>query len=1101
MSVKFITGASGHGKTYELYSLMTSEAIANPKRRYVLVVPEQSSLQAQKDLVMMNPNKGIFNIDVLTFGRMTYAIFDEMNFELPKNIDDTGKNLIVRRILNDVADKLLVIKASNKPGFINDLKSIISELKQYGIKPKELDSIAERMSGRLAAKMLDIKVIYEAFENYIEGRYSTAEDRPEAMLTLLDNSHYFEDAVVAFDDFTGFTPVQYNIIEKISHVAKDMFFTATLPHDEQYNVIHGEEDLFLMSKDMMIKVARLCEKNGLDFSVEKVCTDESKYRFMESPALAFMHNNLFKYNKNTYAESTEDINFACMDNVTSELRYVAAEIIRLTAEKGLRYREMAVVTGDMDMYSDEAARVFKESGIPVFIDAKRSILFNPLVEYLRSAADIICDDYTYDGVMSLLKNGLCPIERDDVDILDNYIIAYGIRGHKRYNDIFTKEYPGKADFKAKVNEIRLQFNHIMEPFSEVMSRKNNTVHQYVMAVYNFLEAENAYEKMLALSEEYAFTDREIEFRNSYSTVVKLLEQIEALLGDEEMRAEEFFDILMAGFSEIKLGTLPPVADCVMVGDIQRTRLEHIKVLFIVGVNEGIIPKLASTKGILSDADRKLLAEGKVELAPTPREKVFIQNFYLYLNMTEPSKALYLTYHKFDPDGKESKESRIFAMLKKQFPEVKIRQEGELGTLERITNAQGSRNLMAEQNVSPELIMYYTNSETYRLWLDKVLDAIEELYSKDKLSEIAAEELYAQINTTSVSRAEEFAGCEFAYFAKYGLELSERKVYELGAIDMGIIFHGALEMFFLELKATKRKLVDLSEEERNVLVAACVDKAIAEHSSSFFLESETNAYMKQRLINIVDRTIWALNLQLSKGQFEPSDFEKSFEREVDGVKITGKIDRIDVAEDEEAVHLKVIDYKSGKKEISQDDVYAGTKLQLMVYLDTILNEKETESPVKKVYAAGALYNSLENPIVSENKDNEKYDDIGKLLLEMKPVGFVGYESVPEYDDWEKGASLVVPVTKDNSGAVKLSNTVCTDAQLRIMAKYATKKVVELFDRIKKGDIATNPIKDKCDYCPYSGVCRIHKNSEVRYRKLEKISKADNKWLKFQHKEEE
>ncbi len=1097
MSVIVFTGAPGHGKTYELYTRLTKEAIANPRQRFVLVVPEQSSLQAQKELVLMNPNKGVFNIDVLTFGRMTYRIFDEQNYELPENIDDTGKNLIVRKILNETAPMLTVIKPNNNPGLVGDIKSIISELKQYGIKPDKLPEIQKLMPLRLSDKLNDIRIIYEAFEKYIEGRYTTATDRSEAMLGLLDNSHYFDDAVVAFDDFTGFTPVQYDIISKISGMAADMYFTATLPGEEPYNVIRGENDLFLMSKRMMQKIAEICDLNRVPFEVRKIQTDRDRFRFAKSKALEFLHNNIFSYNRAVYGERTDEVRLACMKDVTAELRYVSAEIMRLTRDYGMRYRDIAVVVGDMDIYRKEAERVFSESGIPAFVDSKRSIMFNPLVGYLKAVADIICNDFSYDGVFALLKNGLSSMERRDVDLFDNYVIAYGIRGRRRYENEFTAPYPKDDSKSGRINELRLMLLDILKPFERIFAAKTNTVREYVLSVYNFLEAENIYEKMLSLSAEYEFTERETEYRKTYGIVIALLEQIDALLGDEIMEPGEFFDILQAGFSEIKVGSLPPLSDSVTVGDIERTRLEHIKALFVVGVNEGMIPRFSSTGGILSDNDRRILADSKVELSPTPREKVFIQNYYLYLLMSKPSEILYLLCHRFDRDGTECRESRIFNMVRHMFPKTRCVMGDELDTLEQITTPKGSMHLVSDPKTDGELIMYYLNTDRYRAWLEKILDAVDKLYSEDTLAKETAQRLYSDMSAASISRVEAFAKCAFAHFASYGLELSERKVYELRGLDRGTILHSALFWIFSEIKKRDINANPISDEELDNLVRQSVDGAINEQGTSFFGDTKTNEYMRCRMYNIVARTTWALLKQLESGSFVPKFLEKTFNGVYDGVPIRGKVDRIDISEDDESVHVKIIDYKSSNETLTPDEIYAGISLQLMVYLKTVLMDEERNSPMKKVYAAGVFYNHIDDPVVAA--DDGKTDE-ENVLIKFKPTGFVGYESIDRLDSWDSGQSMVAPVGKSKDGQIKLGKGVYTDRQLRTMADYATNKVSQLTECILDGEIKAQPVENACEYCKYTGVCHIKKNGEPLYKKIEKISDTADMWLKFGYKEE-
>ena len=1112
MHLRIMMGASGYGKTYRLYEKITEEAClpGNTSEKYILVVPEQSSMQAQKDIVRMHPQGGIFNIDVLTFGRMCYRIFEELGIEPAENIDDTGKNLIIRRIIDSVADKLCIIKAGRRQGFVSEVKSMISELKQYGITPDGLKTIIDEIKAgdRLKQKLKDILVIYEAFEEYISGRYTTVEDRPEAMLSVMDKSDFFKDAIVAFDGFTGFTPVQYRIIERIMSVAKEVIITATIPNDEPYNVIYGEEDLFAMSKTMIAKSMELADRVNASTSYERLEPDYDKYRFAKSDALDFLERNIFRYNGRQYDKKTDAIHIARPDNPTDELICTACDILKNVRNNNLRFRDVAVVVGDMEMYADEAVRIFTECGIPFFVDTKRTIIGNPLVEYIRAAIEVACDNYSYESVFRFMKNGLCDIDDDSVDILENYVLAYGLRGRKTWNGNFVRKYPGKEKNMTIVNAARKAFIGKISALDSIINDNQSTVGDYVHAVYDFMEQENLYERMETLAadmENEAGSDlcvraRADGFRQAYARVVELLEQIDALLGDEKISPLEFAEIMDAGFEEIKVGIIPPSVDCVTMGDIERTRLEHVKLLYILGVNEGIIPKTAVSKGVLSDNERKVLFDNNVELSPTPREKVFIQNFYLYLNMTEPENGLWIMSHKFDADGKESKASRVFSMVRKMYPKVPLTDVNNL--MSHMTNAKATRHILADSFGDEALgavLMYYMSHEPYASDLQKILSAFADEESGDSLSEKAAAELYGELKSSSISRIETFAKCAFAHFATYGLELEEREVYELNAADMGTVFHRALELISRRLAAENRSFADVSDDELHTLVENAVMDATVDFSESFFADSSTNAYMKKRITDITERTVWALGKQLQGGIFRPAEFERTFYQENGETAITGKIDRIDIARQDEEIHVKIVDYKSGQNKLSLDEVYAGLKLQLMVYLKSILDKAARDNPGKKIIAAGAFYNHIDNPIVSDFKEDtpEAYE---KALLEsLRPSGVVSIDSVGLMDNWEDGKSLCTPASK-RYGRITMGSTVFTQEQLRCLADFASDKLSELEKQIHSGKVDVEPYEGACDYCPYGCVCGFA-NGTRTMRKVEKIAGDQDMWQKFGYVKDE
>ncbi len=1116
MSLEFFMSASGHGKTYKLYNRLIKESMesTDSNRKYILIVPEQSSLQAQKDIVRMHDNGGVFNIDVVTFGRLAYRIFDELGIELLEIIDDTGKNLIVRKVLNKVAGCLRIVKADRTQGFVSEIKSMISELKQYGIGTEELRRIIDEVKStdRLKQKLSDILVIYEAFEEYIRDKYVTVEDRPEELLRVISKSSFFNNAVVAFDGFTGFTPVQYRVFECILTMADHVINTVTIPDNEDYNVINGDSDLFHMSKNMMQIMGRIADRLGHHVTYNRIPTDKDKYRFAKSEELDFLEKELFRYSGKHYDGEVKDIAIAMPNTPRDEVQLTAARILDCVRCRNVRFREIAVVAGNIGDYSDYIQRIFTESQIPFFMDNKRSLIGNPVVEYIRAALGIIKDNFSYESVFRFLKNKLCRIDRESVDILENYVLALGIRGRSKWHENFIRKSSGKKNDLQDINKTREDFINIILPFEEQLAGKDITVGVIVRAIYELMEAADAYnilEAMACETEAVVYRadnmSKAAEYRQTYGKIIGLLEQLDSLLGDEKVTVAEFISILDAGFEEIKVGVIPPSVDCVTVGDIERTRLEHIKVLFVLGVNEGILPKLSSNKGMLSENERKILHDNNIELSPSPREKVFIQNFYLYLNMTEPESMLQVMCHNYDSEGKECKPSRIISMLQKMYPKLAVQNNEQIKEVDKITNPDNTLHIASaafinRDDVKPgikEMLLYFLENEPYSERIHEITDIYIRENTKSLLSEETARILYSAIEKSSISRLERYANCAFMHFADYGLELEERKLHEINSADLGSIFHNAIEKISVELKKRNKDFSDVTDEERRELVVSAVMDVTADYNASYFTESGRNQYMKQRIISLLEHTVWALGRQLSAGSFKPAEFENIFYEHFMGTAITGKIDRIDTYEDDDSVHVKIIDYKSGANDLDLDDIYNGLKLQLMVYLHSTVKKLQEQNPDKTVYAAGALYNRIDNPIISKT-DKEKPDEA--LLNAMKPTGMVGYESIQYLDDWEKGKSLVVPAKRNKDGMLTLDGHLLTDEQLKCLSRYAVDKMSQMEKEIRKGTVETNPYRESCEYCPYCSVCNFNPKRQ-EYREKTSIKDEPDKWSRLGYKEQE
>lgn len=1118
MIVELLMGASGYGKTYNLYQKIIEESAKNPTEKYLLIVPEQSSLQAQKDIVRMHPNGGVFNIDVLTFGRLAYRIFEELCVELNETIDDTGKMLIIRKAVAKVADRLKVIRINKSLGIISEIKSMISEFKQYGITTEGLEEIINNMEGsdRLKEKLSDMLLIYKEFEAYIKDRFVTVEDKPEELLKIIGRTSFFDNAVVAFDGFTGFTPVQYRLIEQIIAKSYKVICTVTFPSELDYRTPLMEEDLFYMSKTMMTKLGAIADRLGATTQYERIEVDKDNYRFSKSNELQFLEQELFRYSGKTFTGDTKDITISCLPSPKEEVVVAAAAILKQVRENKLRFRDIALVTGDVELYRAEIMRVFSECNIPYFMDNKRSLISNPVVEYLRAALGVIVENYSYESVFRFMKNPLCSIEEDKVNIIENYVLALGIRGKNRWNNMFERKYPGKEKELLQINATREEFIGIIGELTEAFS-ETGTVSEYVRFLYEFMEKAECYEFLMKLSEEFVAqgTDSDTlskasEYAQTYKKIIELFDQFNNLMGDEVMELSEFVQILDAGFEEIKVGIIPPSVDTVTIGDVERTRLEHIKYMLVLGVNEGILPKLTGNGGVLSDRERKMLADNSVELSPTPREKVFIQNFYIYLNLTEPERGLYLSYHRYNSSGKDCKPSRIIGILMKMYPDLILKEEKNFSTKELITNGDNSLHLLShaiidrEDNVSnlKELLVYMYTTEPYKTRIQNIISTYIRENMPETLSEEVAKELYAEITKSSITRIENFAKCAFSHFANYGLELSERKLHEIDNMDLGKVFHKVIELVSKKLFVDKKDFSMINDEERRKLVEETVMDATADFKESVFLESETNHYLKKRIVDILDTTIWALGEQLRHGKFQPELFETGFYDEVNNTAITGTIDRVDMYHNDDRIFVKVVDYKSGNNKISLDDIFNGVKLQLMVYLHSIVKDVSKKYPEKEVVPAGAVYNHIDNPIASvETGDKPTAEEYKSLLLDkMLPQGIFNFFAVEYFDEWEKGKSKVIPLKKKKDGGLEIKDTTVTSEQLNCLTEYAVNKMHSMNEEINRGEAGTNPLESACTYCAYSSVCGFDATKQS-YRKAESIKDDPEKWVKLGYKPKE
>ena len=540
----------------------------------------------------MHSRKGILNIDVVSFERLAYKVFEELGGGNRPVLDDTGKNLIVRRVLEKEKKKLDYFGSSiEKTGFVSELKSVISELLQYGITPQQLGEIGENVKEKqqLSAKLKDIRLVYEEFMAFLSTNYITSEEILDVLCGLVEKSKLIAGSEIIFDGFTGFTPIQYKLMRLLLVYSKGIKISVTIDKKERPTGHEGWNNLFFMSKEMMNRLIAICEEEGINVD-DTVCVDRDiNYRYEGAKDLAYLERNLFRYKGGVYTGTPENIRIYEGSNPKEELQYIVSEILQLTRKEGFRYRDIAVVTADLETYGKVAANMMKQNDIPAFLDYKRSVAANPYVEMLCSALEIVEKGYPYDTMFRYLRTGLTGISRHDIDMLENYCLAVGIRGSRAWHEPWKKKMK-RSTYQPELETLNALREQIMAPFlnlEAVLKDKEANVRAYVTAVYEFVTALHSAEQIKALSECEPAGN---EYGQLYAKVLELFDRIVELLGEENVSLKEFNRIVAAGFEEMKVGLLPPTSDCVMIGDIERTRLDNVKVLFCAGVNDGVVPK-------------------------------------------------------------------------------------------------------------------------------------------------------------------------------------------------------------------------------------------------------------------------------------------------------------------------------------------------------------------------------------------------------------------------------------------------------------------------------------------------------------------------------
>lgn len=1108
MSLQFIFGNSGSGKSHCLYQNVIEQSVRHPEKNYLVLVPEQFTMQTQKDLCLMHPRGGIMNIDVLSFGRLAHRVFEEVGQDNRTVLDDEGKNLILRKIAGNFEEELTVLKGSlKKQGYISEVKSVISEFTQYGVDFDRLDEFMNSINpdSYLYYKLKDIRRVYEGFEEYLSEKYVTKEEMLDLLSDAVPRSGILKGSIVAMDGFTGFTPVQDRLLGELLKVCDKLMITVEMDEREDPFVYRHPYQLFALSKQMVTSLVKIARGTKTEVEDPVYLYGKPVKRFENNGEMAFLESELFRYSGQQYHRGNRQEEKACgtgavslheVRNPRGEAQYVAERIRYLVREKGYRYRDIAVITADMNVYADALEKACGLFDIPVFMDHKKSILLNAFVEYLRSLLAMAEENFTYDSVFRFLRTGLCGFTAEEVDQMENYCLALGIKGYKKWQQAWVRQTAEAGEEQLQeLNHLRVKFVEKIKDLVFVLKQRKKTVRDVTLAVYEFISAEKMQEKLGKMEQEFQEKGElalSREYAQIYRIVLELFDKFTELLGDEQISLREYCDLLDAGLEEAKVGVIPPSLDQVVIGDVERTRIKNIKALFFVGANDTLLPGNAGAGGLLSERDREQFSKGDIALSPGPKEKAYIQKFYLYMNLTKPSEYLYLSWSKVTGDGKSLRPAYLISDIRRLFPGLKtIEEETRKMAESELTRKTGS--LKVAEGVRDrrsgvdsewkELYTWFRRDDRSRDDLEKILNAGFLRREYPELGPERAKKLYPDPDRVSVTRMEQFSSCAYAHFLSYGLRLSDREEYSFEAMDLGNIAHQSLERFSRKADQEKMRWEEMPEDLRDELIEESVEESVIDYGNTVLFSSARNEYMIARIKRLIRRSVWALTKQLEKGDFVPGGYELKFG--------SGKIDRIDICEDSGCVYVKVTDYKTGMKSFDITALYHGLQMQLPVYLNAALDVEKRAYPDKEIIPAGIFYYRIQDPVV-DRKDKE--EEVEKSILkELRLDGLVnGDEAVISHLERDlTGSSLIIPVGRNKDGSLSKNSRALPGHTFRAVLKYAQEKEMQIRRAISSGEASAAPYEmggdTGCDYCPYRDICGFDIRIDgCRYRKLEKYS---------------
>ena len=1087
MGLRIIYGKPGSGKS--TYCFQEIANLIDKEKKIFIITPEQFSFTAERKLMDSIKSKSAINAEVITLSRMAYRVLGEVGGNNKQNLSKCGKAMLVYSILARHKQDLKFLGKSDEN--IELSMTAITEFKKHGVTVENLKEEIENIDDTyLKTKLLDMSLIYEKFEEKIYDNYIEETDLLTMLAKSLEETDFVKDSIIYIDEFAGFTHQEYQVIKELVKQAKQVNITMCI--DNLNTNTNSDVDIFYSNKITLSKILNLVEENG--FNLEKPVMLDTQYRF-KTEELKHLSDNIYNIKSTKYEKDVENIELFLAKNEYSEVEEIAKKISRLVREKGVRYRDISIITKNIENYSSLVRAIFNKYQIPVFIDEKRDLNQNIIVQYVLSILEVLNKNFLNDAVFGYIKLGFLEADKDEIFKLENYCTKWGIKQSKWKKDfIYELDNEGKRQQIERLNEIRKQ---IVMPLLKLQDRirKEKTATNITKAIYEFIQEQNIEEKIIKKIEELeenGLLDLASEYKTSYKIIIDILDEIILIFNDEKMTIDQYSKILKIGLKNSGLGKIPGTQDQVILGDVDRSRSHKVNTVFIIGLNDGSFPTVNKDEGFFNDLDREKLKEDGIELAKGTIDKLYEDNFNIYKAFTTAENQIHLSYVSSDSDGKSLRPSILIGKIKKVYPKLQEKSDvitkkyeviNELITYEQlIENIANLKNKEEIEDIWYNVYKYYKSQNEWNKKLEEDLKGLEYTNLPQNIKKENIDKLYGNTLNTSISRLEKYRSCPFSYYLQYGLRLKEKEQLKIQSFNTGSFMHETIDEFFDYVKQEDLNLAELEEEQIFKIVSKIVDEDLNLGKNFAFTATAKYKVLVRRLKKIVSKALKYIietiihsdfNIEGTEIEFGKKEKYKPIVLEIgEGkkVEITGKIDRIDTANSEDGKYLRIIDYKSSAKNIDLNEVYAGLQIQLLTYTDAICKEED-------IMPAGIFYFSLLEQMVKAEKrmTDEEIEEMIRKNFRMKGLIIADVKIIKMNDNTLKsGSSKLVPAALTASGTIneKWTNGVKAE-EFKILQDYIYKTIKDISREILSGNIDLKPYykkgKTPCEYCEYKGIC--------------------------------
>ncbi len=1079
-------GRAGSGKSARVLETMGRERENRPQ---LLLVPEHTSHEAELDLCRACGPTASRNAEVLTFQSLATRVLSETGGLAEVTLDNGGKLLTMRRCLQELHSNLKVFgRPSQRAAFLHQLTTLADEFYAYQIAPETLYRHVADMEGTMGDKLRDVALIFAAYDARLRNGETDVRSRVQKLHDSLPQSHYLDGKDLYLDGFSFFNKQEESVLTLALRRCHSV--TVTLLGDRSGQLFQNAA----AQKERLVRMAR---EAGVECRLAYLSRQE------DSP-LGHLERHCFGSDA-VWEEETGAVALYQAATAYTEVEYVSARIRQLAAQ-GYRYRDIAVASRSMDSYGPLLESVFRRDGIPAYISRRSDILEKPVMTLLLSAVDAVTGGFEYEDMFRYLKTGMTGVTAAECDLLENYVIRWDIRGNMWLRDVpwtlnpdgygldMTEERAARLE---EINRIREKVRGPLSALADGLKRRP-AARDKARTLYEFAAAAGVPDALREKADEL-LSAGQVQLAEEYAQLWQIfcdvLDQFVEILGDTELDGEEFARLLRLVLTQYSVGTIPATLDQVKVSEITRNDRHRVRVLFLLGANDHLLPKIEKDGGVLDSDDRQALAQRDIPLSDATFDALDNELQNIYACLAQPTEQLHISWPVTDVTGAELRPSFVVERVRLLFPRLKVQREDGAYRMTLPATA------LCAAGENEALRRYFQGQPRYAAALAAMARARR--MERGRLSPEAVQSLYGRSIAMSASRIDRVKSCHFGYFMEYGLRARERKKAGFEAPEVGTFLHYLLENVNREVKE-QGGYGQVDDEALRHMVKRYVERYAATQIQEYQNKSARFRYLFSRLRETAYTIILNIAREMRQSDFQPVEFELSFGGR-DGhlpaitvreggasLSVSGKVDRVDGWLHDGKLYLRVVDYKTGKKSFDLTDIRYGLGIQMLLYLFTLEREGQAYFGYP-IVPCGVLYQPARSVILRQDRNISDEKLKAALESELRRTGLVLGEPevlrAMEHSALETPCYLPISVKKDGT----LSGDIATAAQLGHLGRYVDRLLHQIAGEIAHGNIdadpyARGPQDSACTYCAFASACYFDENRDKR-RQLHKTDSGE------------